>query len=247
MIYKQTHIIGIEEIDSHCKATNRALLVAMENIACAYSANVGYGARDIETKKRAWILLQWKIQVLKRPFYNEKIEVITWSRSVDKLFAYRDYEIRYENGELLAIGTSKWLLMDTERKRAVRITQDVMELYENENKSVFEKNEDKIQYDEEELKTAKSQPYTLLRRDFDMHGHMHNINYLDMVYEILPQNVYDTVDFRTIHIEYKKQILPNTVIDCKYYKKDFTHYVIVTSDEGIHSIIALTQADDLQS
>lgn len=79
------------------------------------------------------------MQVLKRPFYNEKIEVITWSRSVDKLFAYRDYEIRYENGELLAIGTSKWLLMDTERKRAVRITQDVMELYENENKSVFEK------------------------------------------------------------------------------------------------------------
>lgn len=50
MIYKQTHIIGIEEIDSHCEATNRALLVAMENIACAYSANVGYGARDIETK-----------------------------------------------------------------------------------------------------------------------------------------------------------------------------------------------------
>ena len=48
MIYKQTHIIGIEEIDSHCEATNRALLVAMENIACAYSANVGYGARDIE-------------------------------------------------------------------------------------------------------------------------------------------------------------------------------------------------------
>lgn len=247
MIYKQTHIIGIEEINSHCEATNRALLVAMENIACAYSANVGYGARDIEKKKRAWILLQWKIQVLKRPFYNEKIEVITWSRNIDKLFAYRDYEIRYENGELLAIGTSKWLLMDTERKRPVRITEDVMKLYEGENKSVFEKNEDKIQYDENRLKTVKYQPYTLFRRDFDMHGHMHNINYLDMVYEVLPQDVYDTVDFRTVHIEYKKQILPDTIVHCKYYKEGFTHYVIVESDEGIHSIIVLTEADNLPS
>lgn len=247
MIYKQTHIIGIEEINSQCEATNRALLVAMENIACAYSANVGYGARDIEEKKRAWILLQWKMQVLKRPFYNEKVEIITWSRNIDKLFAYRDYEIRYENGELLAIGTSKWLLMDTERKRPVRITEDVMKLYENENKSVFEKNEDKIQYDENRLKTAKSQPYTLLRRDFDMHGHMHNINYLDMVYEVLPQDVYDTVDFKTVHIEYKKQILPGTIVHCKYYKEDFTHYVIVESGKGIHSIIVLTEAGILPS
>lgn len=242
MIYKQTHVIGIEEINSQCEATNRALLVAMENIACAYSANVGYGARDIEEKKRAWVLLQWKMQVLKRPFYNEKIEVITWSRNVDKLFAYRDYEIRYENGELLAIGTSKWLLMDTERKRPVRITEDVMKLYESENKSVFEKKEDKIQYDEERLKTAEIRPYTLLRRDFDMNGHMHNINYLDMVYEVLPQDVYDMVDFTTVRIEYKKQIFPNTAIHCKYYKEDFTHYVIVTSDEGIHSIIVLTES-----
>lgn len=247
MIYKQTHTIGIEEINSQCEATNRALLVAMENIACAYSANIGYGARDIKTKKRAWILLQWKMQVLKRPFYNEKVEIITWSRNIDKLFAYRDYEIRYENGELLAIGTSKWLLMDTERKRPVRITEDVMKLYENENKSVFEKNEDKIQYDENRLKTVKCQPYTLLRRDFDMHGHMHNINYLDMVYEILPQDVYDTVDFNTVHIEYKKQILPNTMVYCKYYKEGCTHYVVAESDEGIHSIIVLTEAGNLPS
>lgn len=247
MIYKQTHTIGIEEINSQCEATNRALLVAMENIACAYSANIGYGARDIKTKKRAWILLQWKMQVLKRPFYNEKVEIITWSRNIDKLFAYRDYEIRYENGELLAIGTSKWLLMDTERKRPVRITEDVMKLYENENKSVFEKNEDKIQYDENRLKTVKCQPYTLLRRDFDMHGHMHNINYLDMVYEILPQDVYDTVDFNTVHIEYKKQILPNTMAYCKYYKEGCTHYVVAESDEGIHSIIVLTEAGNLPS
>ncbi len=247
MIYKQTHTIGIEEINSQCEATNRALLVAMENIACAYSANIGYGARDIKTKKRAWILLQWKMQVLKRPFYNEKVEIITWSRNIDKLFAYRDYEIRYENGELLAIGTSKWLLMDTERKRPVRITEDVMKLYESEDKSVFEKNEDKIQYDENRLKTVKCQPYTLLRRDFDMHGHMHNINYLDMVYEILPQDVYDTVDFNTVHIEYKKQILPNTMVYCKYYKEGCTHYVVAESDEGIHSIIVLTEAGNLPS
>ena len=246
MIFKQTYVIGIEEINSHCEATNRALLVAMENIACAYSANVGYGARDIETKKRAWILLEWKMQVLKRPLYNEKIEVITWSRDMDNVFAYRDYEIRYEDGELLAIGTSKWFLMDTERKRPVRITEDIVALYECEQQCVFDKKKDKIEYDEKRLQTAQSYPYTLQRRDFDINGHMHNINYLDMVYEILPQDVYSTIDFTMVQIEYKKQILPNTAIYCKYYKEGFTHYVIVMSDEGIHSIIALQEAKQLE-
>jgi len=239
-------VIGIEEIGRHGEATNRALLVAMENIACTYSANVGYGAKEVETKHRAWILLDWKIKVLKRPSYNERVEIITWSTDIDKLFAFRDYEIRYESGELLAIGTSRWIFMDTEKKRPVRITEDVAALYESEpNQHVFTEKDRELlsEIDESKLKTAETYTYRLRRSDIDMNNHMHNINYLDMAYEILPQKIYDTVEFNTIRIQYKKQILPDTLVNCKYYQEGKTHFVVAVSEEGIHAIIALTEKE----
>ena len=32
--------------------------------------------------------------------------------------------------------------------------------------------------------------YYIQRRDIDINEHMHNLNYLDMAYEILPEDIY---------------------------------------------------------
>ena len=49
MVYKEKYRIGIEDVAHNSQATNKALLSIMEDIACAHSADVGYGVLEVET------------------------------------------------------------------------------------------------------------------------------------------------------------------------------------------------------
>ena len=138
MIYFSNYKIGLEDIGRNNEATNKALLAIMQDIACLHSASVGYGVLEIETKKRAWMLLDWKMEVIKRPKYNDDIKVETWSRKVERLYAYRDFQIKDKEGNIIVIGTSRWIFVDTDRRRPVRLTADIADLYESEtDKNVF--------------------------------------------------------------------------------------------------------------
>ena len=42
-----------------------------------HSNKVGYGALDIDKTGLSWILLDWKVQVIKRPIYSEELKIKT--------------------------------------------------------------------------------------------------------------------------------------------------------------------------
>ena len=154
MIYSNSYKIGLEDLGRNNEATNKALLTIMEDVAALHSASVGYGVLEMESKKRAWLLLDWKMKVIKRPKYNDDIKAETWSRKVERLYAYRDFQLKDKEGNVIAIGTSRWIFVDTDRRRPIRLTPDVTDLYESEtDKSVFS----------EEMEDIKCEDYLFKR------------------------------------------------------------------------------------
>lgn len=234
MIYCSNYKIGLEDIGRNNEATNKALLAIMQDIACLHSASVGYGVLEIETKKRAWMLLDWKMEVIKRPKYNDDIKVETWSRKVERLYAYRDFQLKDKEGNIIAIGTSRWIFVDTERKRPVRLTADIADLYESEtDKNVFLEEMEDIKCGDYLFK----KDYCVQRRDIDINQHMNNLSYLDMAYEILPEDIYNTKVFNNIRIVYKKEILYGEKVEC-YYEEQNNKYIITVKSQGkINAII----------
>lgn len=234
MIYCSNYKIGLEDIGRNNEATNKALLAIMQDIACLHSASVGYGVLEIETKKRAWMLLDWKMEVIKRPKYNDDINVETWSRKVERLYAYRDFQLKDKEGNIIAIGTSRWIFVDTERKRPVRLTADIADLYESEtDKNVFLEEMEDIKCGDYLFK----KDYCVQRRDIDINQHMNNLSYLDMAYEILPEDIYNTKVFNNIRIVYKKEILYGEKVEC-YYEEQNNKYIITVKSQGkINAII----------
>ena len=137
-----------------------------------------------------WLLLDWKVKVLKRPKYGQELEIHTWSRKIEKFYAYRDFEIYDEQMNLCAIATSKWLLVNSKTGKISRVDSEMAEKYQSESdKSVF-KNEEitKINIPE---KFENEIIYQVQRRDIDVIGHMHNLYYLDIAYETLPKEIYE--------------------------------------------------------
>ena len=236
MIYCSNYKIGLEDIGRNNEATNKALLAIMQDIACLHSESVGYGVLEIEIKKRAWMLLDWKMEVIKRPKYNDEINVETWSRKVERLYAYRDFQFKDKDGNIISIGTSRWIFVDTDRKRPVRLTADIANLYESEtDKNVFL----------EEMEDIKcggylfKKDYCVQRRDIDINQHMNNLSYLDMAYEILPEDIYNTKVFNNIRIVYKKEILYGEKVECYYEEQNNKHIITAKSQGKVNAIIEL--------
>ncbi len=204
MTFIENFKMGLTDIEKDNKIKNIAILKMLENIGSYHSDIAGYGTNDIPIKKLSWILLDWKLKVIKRPTYGETLGIHTWARVANKFFTYRDFEIYDGNKNLCAIATSKWTLINIEEGKMSKITEDVINSYKPEEKEVFEK--EKLEKLQEPKEFINNITYTVKRKDIDINKHMHNLYYLDLAYEALPEDVYNTNIFDNVRIMYKKEI-----------------------------------------
>lgn len=243
MIFKENFKIQLKDIGKENYIKNIGILEIFENIGTHHSDIAGHGPNSIEESGVSWVLLDWKLQVIKRPKYGRNLSVYTWARTIGgeikKAYTYRDYEMYNEKGELCAIGTSKWVLVNVKTGKITKIDESIIEKYNVEDKNVFNIDElDKIKIPEN---FENEITYTVGRKDIDINGHMHNLYYLDLAYEVLPEEVYRKRPFDNVRIQYKKEIKLGDIIKCKYTFEENKHIITISSEDDtkIHAIIVL--------
>ena len=110
------------------------------------------------------------------------------------------------------------------------------------------KMDEKSVFDELEMKKTtipnsfmKSLTFKPLRRNIDINGHMHNTHYLEMAYEVLPENVYQKRPYNNFRIFYKKEIKIGDSISCKYTFDNNKHVVVFVNEKEniINGIVEL--------
>lgn len=240
MIFESNFKIDIRDITKDNKATNKAILQYMEDTACRHSDLVGYGILDVPRQKRVWLLLDWRFKVIERPMYGEDLHIKTWSKGMEKCYAYREYEVLNKEGKLIALASTKWVLMDSENLKIAKADEVIRKSYEEEpEKKAFEKEE--LYKMKEPQNYEKEIIYRTRKTDIDVNGHIHNLNYLDIAYEILPYDVQECQQFENIRITYKKEIKSNEDIKIEYAKEEGKNIIVIKDIENqhIHSIIEL--------
>lgn len=239
MFVEHEVFIGLRDVAVNNKVTNTALLSYLEDAGGVHSNLVGYGLKDIPTVKRSWVLLEWKIKLLERPEYGDKIIVKTWSRGIDKLYAYRDFEILNQNREVIGIATSKWVLLDVEKGKIIRIEPAVIEAYTMEDKKVFEEQE--LEKLKEPATFMDFKSFTVNRSLIDINNHLHNIYFMDIANEVLPMEVYRNTELNCIRMMYKKEIKLGDTVKVFYCVENGEHVVTIKSEDekNLHAIIKL--------
>jgi len=237
-IIEHKFTVGLQNVGNYNRLTDKSILGFFEEVAGLHSDKIGYGIRNIEKTHLSWVLLNWKLQIIERPKYGDVIICKTWSRHSEKFYSYRDFEMYSTDGKLLAIATSKWSLIDT-NKGLTKITDELISKYEPENKSVF--NELEIPKLKEPDSFSMTTTYTVPRYVIDINEHMHNLYYLDVAYEALPYELYKNCNFNNIEIMYKRSAKLGNTLNCYYSKVEDTHFVTIKSfdNKTLHSIIKL--------
>ena len=77
MIVENEYRIKLSDINRENKATNKAILSYLEDVGGKHSDFAGYGIMDIPQTHLSWILIEWKLQIIRRPNYAENIKVTT--------------------------------------------------------------------------------------------------------------------------------------------------------------------------
>lgn len=239
-IFTKKFEVSFSDINLNNELSNKGALRIMQEIAGLHSSSLGYGLNDSPKTGFAWLLLNWKLKVFSRPKWETTLTVNTWSKSMNPLFAYRDIEIYDDKNNLVAVGSSKWILFDINKKSLCKIPDEVKEKFTNVDKSVFEEKFN------EKLKEPENSnfvyEYQIQRRDIDTNNHVNNLNYLDYAYQSLPEDIFFNINFSNVEIMYKHEAKLGDTISVFYSHTENDEYIVTIKDQErkkLHAIIKL--------
>jgi len=116
--YEHPHRVVVAEIDELGHAGNFHYVRWMQQAAVAHSDINGWPAARYRSIGAGWVVRSHQITYLKPAFEGVR------------LTSLRRYEIRRDDGELLATAATDWAFMNYEKQKAVRIPAEVAAAFE---------------------------------------------------------------------------------------------------------------------
>ena len=236
MFYKEICKPRPSDYNRNGKLSYEAILQILENAAGNHSANMGDSIAEANKNGIAWILSEWRVQIVRRPENGESLNITTWVRGKAPASAvYRDFLLTDENGNEVIRAEAKFALFDLTTSRLTRVSEELFGSYQPEDKTVFE--------DAQRLRAPSE--YTsetdlkLRRSDIDFNGHVHNTRYVDLATEALPNEFFASDDFSELHILYFKTVMEHSAVKAQYHFDGSSHLVTVYADNVCCALVKL--------
>lgn len=190
--------VRYSEMDLDKKLTLVSLVDYFQDCSSFQSELCGHGIDYLKEQHRAWMIVSWQIEILRRPVMGEKVVVETWPYGFKAFYGYRNYTLKDEAGNYLAKANSVWAFMDTQTGHPAKILEENICGYELEEQLQMESFPRKIRVPDE---CTAGEVIQVCRHHLDTNNHVNNGQYIRMGEEYLPQG-FETGRLR---VEYRKQ------------------------------------------
>lgn len=194
--------VNYYEIDYKKRAMITTLMNYFEDVSTKQSEDLHVGLDYLMKKNLGWVIYKWNVEVKRYPVYGEKIVVRTIPLSSRKFYAYRKFDIIDEQGDTIVTAESIWFLIDIEKRKAIRITEEMKEAYEIQDTKIDPFNIKKIVKSET---TDFEEMFKVRYSEIDTNMHVNNVNYVVWAIETVPINIITTYTLKKINITYEKE------------------------------------------
>jgi len=214
-------VIKSYESDSQGNMSLSAFFLFLQECAWENAKQNNFGYEFVEREEALWVLSKVKIRMSQFPKWKDKIQIRTWPRGPEGLFALRDYQLIFE-GEIIGTVTSYWLILDKKSKRPRRISDfdfanDDFSQERALNDSLTKL---KIENDAIEMDTRK-----VYSSDIDVNGHVNNATYVKWIMDAHSLNKTNVIQSFEIHFLGELHLNDSFVIS-HVLKDDGHQYVI---------------------
>ncbi len=236
MFYKELYRPRMADYDRNGKLSYEAILHIFEGVGSHHSDIADDNIMDGSKEGLAWILADWRVEIINRPDNKDEMEITTWIRAQQPTFnVFREFTATDKHGRVMVKGEAKLVLLDVASGSLLRISDELFNAYGVEDKPVFDAPTGKLR--EAKIYTEEKR-FKLRRSDIDFNGHVHNTKYLDYALEALPEEVYSKNSIKEFRIVYKKSVKEGAEVTLKY-AFDGTHKVGIYTEDGLCTLIEI--------
>lgn len=104
------------------KASIASLFNILIEAAWAHAQVMDWGYDNLKSNNLFWVLSRMYFQFEKYPVWQDKVTLYTWSAGTDGIYAYREYILENEQGEIILRASSAWLILDLETHKIFRLS-----------------------------------------------------------------------------------------------------------------------------
>lgn len=204
--------LRVSDFDKFRRIRPAAVLDLFQDIAGIHAVDLGCGYGDLLEQKMMWVLVRVKFTVVSNPIMYSKVLLETWPLEPSRIGFRREYKMSDNNGNILIKGSSEWVIVHSEERRFLPV-KDIYPIKEGfcQEQMHTEKLSKLKDFEPNMPQKAIVPRYS----DIDMNGHVNNIKYMDYVIDSIASD--SPLDIKSVSIDYKKEILPETeiMIQCK--------------------------------
>ena len=209
-IWQENFNIRSYEVDCHGRLSIVSIFNFMQEAASQHADALGVSIQQLLSENYTWLLSRLKIKMNAYPVWTDQLAVRTWPSGTQRLFALRDFHLKDQNGQDVGAALSAWLVLDTLKKRPVRISPFVDRLKPIEGDHILPGQLGKLPcveaYTDERI-------FRVRYRDLDINQHVNNASYVEWMLESMPSFVQNRFRLSELEINFlAESFLQNRVI-----------------------------------
>ena len=209
-IWREQANVRFGDIDRSKRLTLGSIFAFFQEAALSHAADLGIGLDDFERTGQAWIISRLSLFIGRRPAFGETVQVSTWPRKWEKLFALRDYEIKDAAGIAIVRGRSGWLMVNVEKRRPLRVEPLMNFLPHNDGIDAFPAGFVTLGARENAVKAGER---TARYSDIDFYGHMNNARYVQWIQDATNADTLTAADEIRLDINYLSEVRPGETVE----------------------------------
>lgn len=202
-IFNKEFLVTSADVDFEAKIKISALSNFLIQAAWRHAEHLGWGVDEMNEHNLAWILSSFQIKISDYPKWRQTIRIETWPKGIDRLFYLRDFKVFDSDNNLLATGTSNWILIDIERRRPKLHNLDDEAITKNTNRHAIEEKIGSIMFDGE---MGSTYDYIVRYSDIDINNHLTTTRYIDLMFDTYTPEQINKNRPKEITINFVKEI-----------------------------------------
>lgn len=201
-VYTKKYEINYYDVDYKLQCKLASIVNFLCDIGNTQSEYVGETIEALTAKNCAWVFYKYDINIKRYPKYRDVITVQTEPVGFNKFYAFRGYKIMDEEGNILVEATALFFLINIEKRRPMRVSQEQMDAYTG--GEVLPK---AVQMGD--VKTLEIEDYfkdfAIRYSDIDSNGHVNNVKYMEWAIESVPLDVIKDYELKRIKVVFEKE------------------------------------------
>lgn len=235
-MYQFTTRIRFSQIDCRGRLTPGAVIDLFQDCANFHSLSVGASVDYFKEHKKAWILSAWQLVFDAYPAMGDEVVVTTVPYEFTPMFGMRNFSLSAVDGTAYVRANSYWVLLDTEKGKPLRITEEDAQIYGQGEKPL------EMEYAPRKILVPKEleqgERFRVMRCHLDTNQHMNNCHYVQLAMEYLPEDF----EVGQIRVEYKVSAKYGDVI-IPYYQTGENGMTVVLKGQAAGSIFAVVSME----